>query len=63
MDGSYKTDAELIANGKELLTAAFKEKIIKVCQELEATLPTQIDASGVPNLELTLQQAENHRLA
>ena len=53
-----KTDTEFIANGKELLAAAFKENNNKSMPRIRGQLPTQIDASGAPNLELTLQQAE-----
>ena len=53
-----KTDAEFISNGKELLAEAFKGKNHKKMPRIRGQLPTQIDASGAPNLELTLQQAE-----
>ena len=53
-----KTDAEFISNGKELLTEAFKGNNNQSAPRIRGQLPTQIDASGAPNLELTLQQAE-----
>jgi len=52
-----KTDAEFISNGKELLTSAFVENN-KSVPRIRGQLPTQMDDSGVPNLELTLQEAE-----
>jgi hypothetical protein len=37
-----KTDADFIANGKELLTAAFKKIILKICQELGVNYPHKL---------------------
>jgi hypothetical protein len=53
-----KTDAEFISNGKELLTLAFKESKRQSVPRIRGQLPTQIDDSGMPNLDLTLKQAE-----
>ena len=53
-----KTDAEFISSGKELLNSAFKENSNKNEPRIRGQLPTQIDDSGIPNLELTLKQAE-----
>lgn len=53
-----KTDAEFISHGKELLTNAFKENSNENEPRIRGQLPTQIDDSGAPNLELTLKQAE-----
>ncbi len=53
-----KTDADFISSGKELLSSAFKENNRTEMPRIRGQLPTQIDDSGVPNLELTLKQAE-----
>jgi len=53
-----KTDAEFISNGKELLSSAFKENRNEKELRIRGQLPTQIDSSGIPNLDLTLKQAE-----
>jgi probable F420-dependent oxidoreductase len=53
-----KTDAEFISSGKELLTAAFQEHSNENEPRIRGQLPTQIDNSCAPNLELTLKQAE-----
>ena len=53
-----KTDAEFISNGKELLCSAFKENNRTDAPRIRGQLPTQVDDSGVPNLDLTLKQAE-----
>ena len=53
-----KTDADFISSGKELLSSAFKENNRTEMPRIRGQLPTQIDDSGAPNLELTLKQAE-----
>ncbi len=53
-----KTDEEFISNGKELLCSAFKESNREDLPRIRGQLPTQVDDSGVPNLDLTLKQAE-----
>ena len=53
-----KTDEEFISNGKELLQAAFNKNSRIDEPRIRGQLPTQLDESGIPNLELTLKQAE-----
>tara|TARA_S200000501_G_scaffold365482_1_gene398986 strand:+ start:989 stop:1879 length:891 start_codon:yes stop_codon:yes gene_type:complete len=53
-----KTDEEFISNGKEFLQAAFNKNNRIDKPRIRGQLPTQVDDSGVPNLELTLKQAE-----
>ena len=54
-----KTDAEFISTGKDLLNQAFKEHNRNEAPRIRGQLPTQIDSSGVPNLDLTLKELEN----
>lgn len=54
-----KTDAEFISTGKGLLDQAFKEHNRNEAPRIRGQLPTQIDSSGVPNLDLTLKELEN----
>ena len=54
-----KTDAEFISTGKVLLDQAFKEHNRNEAPRIRGQLPTQIDSSGVPNLDLTLKELEN----
>ena len=54
-----KTDAEFISTGKDLLDQAFKEHNRNEAPRIRGQLPTQIDSSGVPNLDLTLKELEN----
>ena len=54
-----KTDAEFISTGKDLLNKAFKEHNRNEAPRIRGQLPTQIDSSGVPNLDLTLKELEN----
>ena len=53
-----KTDAEFISSGKELLEQAFKDNNRVDAPRIRGQLPTQIDSSGVPSLDLTLQELE-----
>jgi alkanesulfonate monooxygenase SsuD/methylene tetrahydromethanopterin reductase-like flavin-dependent oxidoreductase (luciferase family) len=53
-----KTDEEFISSGSELLSKAFKENNKDDTPRIRGQLPTQLDDSGTPNLELTLKQAE-----
>jgi len=53
-----KTDEEFISSGSELLSKAFKENNKDETPRIRGQLPTQLDDSGIPNLELTLKQAE-----
>ena len=50
-----KTDEEFISNGKELLQAAFNKNNRIDEPRIRGQLPTQLDESGIPNLELTLK--------
>ena len=54
-----KTDAEFISTGKDLLNQAFKEHNRNEVPRIRGQLPTQIDSSGVPSLDLTLKELEN----
>ena len=54
-----KTDAEFISTGKVLLDQAFKEHNRNEAPRIRGQLPTQIDSSGVPSLDLTLKELEN----
>lgn len=54
-----KTDAEFISTGKDLLNQAFKEHNRNEAPRIRGQLPTQIDSSGVPSLDLTLKELEN----
>jgi probable F420-dependent oxidoreductase len=54
-----KTDAEFISTGKNLLDQAFKEHNRNEAPRIRGQLPTQIDSSGVPSLDLTLKELEN----
>ena len=54
-----KTDAEFISTGKDLLDQAFKEHNRNEAPRIRGQLPTQIDSSGVPSLDLTLKELEN----
>ena len=54
-----KTDAEFISTGKVLLDQAFKEHNRDEAPRIRGQLPTQIDSSGVPSLDLTLKELEN----
>ena len=54
-----KTDAEFISTGKDLLNKAFKEHNRNEAPRIRGQLPTQIDSSGVPSLDLTLKELEN----
>ena len=54
-----KTDAEFISTGKVLLDQAFKEHNRNEVPRIRGQLPTQIDSSGVPSLDLTLKELEN----
>lgn len=54
-----KTDAEFISTGKVLLDQAFKEHNRNEAPRIRGQLPTQIDSSGGPNLDLTLKELEN----
>ena len=54
-----KTDAEFISTGKVLLDQAFKEHNRNEAPRIRGQLPTQIDSSGVPCLDLTLKELEN----
>ena len=54
-----KTDAEFISTGKVLLNKAFKEHNRNEAPRIRGQLPTQIDSSGVPSLDLTLKELEN----
>ena len=54
-----KTDVEFISTGKDLLNQAFKEHNRNEAPRIRGQLPTQIDSSGVPNLDLTLKELEN----
>ena len=54
-----KTDAEFISTGKDLLNQAFKEHNRNEAPRIRGQLPTQIDSSGGPNLDLTLKELEN----
>ena len=54
-----KTDAEFISTGKALLDQAFKEHNRNEAPRIRGQLPTQIDSSGVPSLDLTLKELEN----
>jgi probable F420-dependent oxidoreductase len=54
-----KTDAEFISSGKELLEQAFKANNREEGPRIRGQLPTQMDSSGVPSLDLTLKELEN----
>ena len=54
-----KTDAEFISTGKDSLDQAFKEHNRNEAPRIRGQLPTQIDSSGVPSLDLTLKELEN----
>ena len=54
-----KTDTEFISTGKVLLDQAFKEQNRNEAPRIRGQLPTQIDSSGVPSLDLTLKELEN----
>ena len=54
-----KTDAEFISSGKELLEQAFKENDREEAPRIRGQLPTQMDSSGIPSLDLTLKELEN----
>ena len=54
-----KTDTEFISTGKVLLDQAFKEHNRNEAPRIRGQLPTQIDSSGGPNLDLTLKELEN----
>jgi hypothetical protein len=54
-----KTDAEFISSGKELLEQAFKANNREEAPRIRGQLPTQMDSSGVPSLDLTLKELEN----
>jgi len=53
-----KTDEEFISSGKELLDQAFKDNNRIDVPRIRGQLPTQIDGSGVPSLDLTLKELE-----